>query len=198
MAVVLQWVNSGEARLSKTVTSLEKAFGSGYLLGELLYKRGMLEKKQYEALVDADDMETALQNFDVVVGALEAAQVPFEKAEIGKVVMRQRGAAAKLLLAIKEIHEKGVPVPPPPKPNPLATVRPKQFLRARLSDWGCDDFEEKTVKRVGFHNWNALDMAIHVRKCVGRRRPRFSPARGPRRARALRACSLRASSLVRR
>ena len=90
MAVVLQWVNSGEARLSKTVTSLEKAFGSGYLLGELLYKRGMLEKKQYEALVDADDMETALQNFDVVVGALEAAQVPFDKAEIGKIVMRQR------------------------------------------------------------------------------------------------------------
>ena len=76
------------------MTSLERAFGSGYLLGELLYKRGMLEKKQYEALVDADDMETALQNFDVVVGALEAAQVPFEKAEIGKVVMRQRGAAA--------------------------------------------------------------------------------------------------------
>ena len=166
MAVVLQWVNSNEARLSKTVTSLERAFGSGYLLGELLYKRGMLEKKQYEALVDADDMETALQNFDVVVGALEAAQVPFEKAEIGKVVMRQRGAAAKLLLAIKEIHEKGVPGPPPPKPDPLATVRPKQFLRARLSDWGCDDFEEKTVKRVGFNNWNALDMAIHVRKCV--------------------------------
>ena len=185
MAVVLQWVNSNEARLSKTVTSLERAFGSGYLLGELLYKRGMLEKKQYEALVDADDMETALQNFDVVVGALEAAQVPFEKAEIGKVVMRQRGAAAKLLLAIKEIHEKGVPVPPPPKPNPLATVRPKQFLRARLSDWGCDDFEEKTVKRVGFHNWNALDMAIHVRKCVGRRRPRFLPrARAAARARA--------------
>ena len=47
MAVVLQWVNSGEARLSKTVTSLEKAFGSGYLLGELLYKRGMLEKKDH-------------------------------------------------------------------------------------------------------------------------------------------------------
>ena len=125
MAVVLQWVNSNEARLSKTVTSLERAFGSGYLLGELLYKRGMLEKKQYEALVDADDMETALQNFDVVVGALETAQVPFEKAEIGKVVMRQRGAAAKLLLAIKEIHEKACPARRPAQARPARDRAPE-------------------------------------------------------------------------
>ena len=148
MAVVLQWVNSNEARLSRTVTSLERSFGSGFLLGELLYKRGWLEKKAFEKLQDDVQVEAALQNYELVCATLDAHQVPYERAQIGKVVMRQRGAAAKLLLAVKEVFEHGVPQIKPPGPDPLATTRPKVFERARLSDWGVDDFEERTVAKV--------------------------------------------------
>ena len=107
MAVVLQWVNSQELGLSRSVTSLEVGFGSGYLMGELMHRRGWLEKSAFDALNDGEGMEVALTNFETVCGALEARNVPFDRKVIGKIIMQQRGSAAGLLLKIKEVMEKG-------------------------------------------------------------------------------------------
>ena len=43
------------------------------------------------------------------------------------------------------------------------SVRPKEFTRAALTDWGGDDFLVKTMDEVGTHNFNKLDETIHLR-----------------------------------
>jgi len=42
------------------------------------------------------------------------------------------------------------------------SVRPKKFTRPELNDWGKDDFFQKTYEAFDVHEFNFIDMAVHV------------------------------------
>ena len=42
------------------------------------------------------------------------------------------------------------------------SVRPKKFTRPELNDWGKDDFFQKTYEAFDVHEFNNIDMAVHV------------------------------------
>ncbi|KAJ1454787.1 hypothetical protein M885DRAFT_521414 [Pelagophyceae sp. CCMP2097] len=50
----------------------------------------------------------------------------------------------------------------PVKVAAVQTVRPKTFIRQHPGEKGT--FLEETVRKVGFQNWQALDMAIHLQQ----------------------------------
>ena len=105
-----------------------------------------------------------LENFEIVDACLRENQIPFDRKQaIPLIVTEARGAASGLLLKIKRAKELQDNPPPKPPPPSTFTVRPKDFKRHPMTDWGLDDFFLKTMETVGTHNFNKLDETIHLR-----------------------------------
>ena len=143
---VSDWLNN-EVCLSVFVSVPSKQFSNGYLFGELLVALGWLDAGQFAEMRDASTTNARLENFDVVAGGLRANGVNFNpKVSVPLMVTEARGAAADILLKIKNRKaEQDNPPPKPPLPS-THTVRPKKFQRGPMTDWGTDDFFLKTME----------------------------------------------------
>ncbi|GMH87029.1 hypothetical protein TrVE_jg13490 [Triparma verrucosa] len=161
---VSDWLNH-QLVLSTKVAVPSKQFANGYLFGEVLVAIGWLSPDKFADMRNSSTSIARLENFVIVEQALRANNLQFDrKVSIPLIVTEARGAAADLLLKIKNM--KAAQDNPPPKPPPPSTtsVRPKEFKRAPMTDWGADDFFLKTMENVGTHNFNKLDETIHLRK----------------------------------
>ena len=158
------WLNH-EVCLSVHISVPSKQFSNGYYFGELLVALGWLQPSQFAEMRNSPTTNARLENFDVVASALRANGVNFNpKVSVPLMVTEARGAAADVLLKIKNRKaEQDNPPPKPPLPS-THSVRPKKFARGPMTDWGTDDFFLKTMENVGTHNFNKLDETIHLRK----------------------------------
>ena len=65
---------------------------------------------------------------------------------------------------MKDWHAVRTSAPPPVVHLSTRSVRPKAFVRPPLTDWGAEDFFERTMATVGTEDFNKLDDAIHLRR----------------------------------
>ena len=152
MPLLEKWLNA-DCGLSKHVDQMEKDFASGYLLCELLTKKGVLDSMEGTAEVPplmagetgedhAMAVKQTLKNFEVGCKGLEALGVIYKKNVISQIAAGERGAASALLMSVKKaLLARGKP-PEPPAEMSTASVRPKEFIRASVTDYGADDFTQ--------------------------------------------------------
>ena len=163
MAFLLKWLNSTPGRQqSGPVTHLERDFASGMRFCELLV---------FEKAMPADTMDRMrgrhpLEVLDEVCAAMDTLRCTYRRDVVGKVVQGHRGGASALLMSIKaalEARDSDVPPAAPQLPS-TRSVRPKEFERPELDDWGRDDFFQKTYEKFNVHEFKHIDMAVHLRR----------------------------------
>ncbi|GMH73721.1 hypothetical protein TrLO_g14525 [Triparma laevis f. longispina] len=161
---VSDWLNH-ELVLSTKITVPSKQFANGYLFGEVLVALNWLTPSKFSDMRNSSTSLARLENFMIVEQALRSNGVQFDrKVSIPLIVTEARGAAADLLLKIKNMKASQDNPPPKPPPPSTTSVRPKEFKRGPMTDWGTDDFFLRTMEDVGTHNFNKLDETIHLRK----------------------------------
>ena len=159
MSYLLAFINSPACGLSQPCKSLEKDLASGYRFAELLVHQKVLPAESLTSLRDVpDDLDQCLHNYDTVCKGLDTLGVSYKRAVIGKCISGHRGAAASLLMPVKKaLAARGQP-PAPPVELSTATSRYKKFTREPLTDWGSDDFMQRTMDSRKPEQWNLIDM----------------------------------------
>jgi len=130
---------------------------------QLLVALSWLDPAQFANMTNRSTTLDRLANFEVVDRCLSQKNVNYDDNLIPLIVTESRGAAASLLLRIKKAKEASLAPPVREKMKSTQSVRPKEFSRGALTDWGQDDFLVKTMEEVGTHNFNKLDESIHLR-----------------------------------
>jgi hypothetical protein len=154
-ALLKQWINE-ELGLSTTITSLEMGFANGYYFGEVMSLND--RQADFDGFVQSNATDAKVDNFTKLIPTLKKIGVTLDKKLANQIMTEQRGAAAKLLYQIKDGIKKAAEPEPIVKLPATHSLRPKQKIPKRT------DFLSKTIEKVGFENFNAVDMAIHLKK----------------------------------
>jgi hypothetical protein len=157
-ALVKSWLNE-ELELSKDITNLEKEFANGYFFGEVMSLHG--HQSNFGEFQASKLTDNIVANFELLEPSLSKIGVTLTPKLANEIITEQRGAACKLLDQMRKKLKAYGKVPPPPKDPSTKTVRPKPKRAGALDD--DSDFLVRTVKKVGFDNFNKLDMAVHLR-----------------------------------
>jgi hypothetical protein len=157
-ALIKTWLNE-ELELSKDITNLDKEFANGYFFGEVMSLHG--HQNNFTDFRASKLTDNIVQNFELLEPALKKVGVILTPKLANEIITEQRGAACKLLYQMREKLRSYGHAPPPPKDPSTKTVRPKPKRDSALDNDA--DFLVRTVKKVGFENFNKLDMAIHLR-----------------------------------
>ena len=104
-AIISSWLNSPEIRISKPVTAndLDKAFQSGYLLGELMVKLDIISMTQFQDhFSGAKTMEAHIDNYTVIERVLrEKLDIRLSSNFAFDLITGKPGCAARFLYQIK-------------------------------------------------------------------------------------------------
>jgi hypothetical protein len=154
-ALLKQWINE-ELGLSTTITSLETGFANGYYFGEVMSLND--RQADFDSFVQSNATDAKVDNFTKLIPTLKQLGVVLDKKFANQIMTEQRGAAAKLLYQIKDGIKRAAEPEPIVKLPATHSIRPKPKLAERT------DFLSRTIAKVGFENFNAVDMAIHLKK----------------------------------
>lgn len=159
-ALLLSWLNE-EVRLSSPITNLETDFATGYLLGEVLSRFN--QQPDFGLFSPADKSDSKINNFTRLEPTLRRLGVPFDTRIAQQVMMRQKGAAAKLVYQIKANLEK-IRAPVVGRGTD-ATVK-LVAVRERPAKPGFEarssEMFEKSIRKIA-ENQNDIYLAKHMR-----------------------------------
>ena len=145
-------------------------FANGYLFGEVLLVLSYLTSSDYAEFKSGNSTVIRLSNYALVTKCLSSAGVSYDSRLIPLIMTEARGASADLLLRIKSHWESRDMPAPVPKVLSTHSVRARTFVRPPHTDWGQDDFYERTMAVIGTQDYNMLDDAIHLKRFHDRQR----------------------------
>lgn len=102
-SILLSWLNE-TLQLSTPVTSFEADFSTGYLIGEILARHN--QQADFSDFRPEDKSDSKINNFTRLEPTLRRLGVPFDTKVAQQVMMKQKGAAAKLVYQVKAALEK--------------------------------------------------------------------------------------------
>ena len=159
-SLLLEWLNDG-VRLSLPVTNMETDFSTGYLLGEVLARHN--QQADFDAFTPADKSDSKINNFTRLEPTLRRLGVPFDTRIAQQVMMKQKGAASKLVYQIKASLEK---IRAPLVGRPTDAAVKLVAVRDRAAKPGFEarskEMFEKSIRKIA-ENQNDIYLAKHMR-----------------------------------
>ena len=92
MELLRTWLND-DLGLSRPVDSFEADFANGYLLGELLHRKGLLPS--LDGLVDRDTSGAKVENFKILLQPLRDLKVKFDSNMATKIMAGEAAVATR-------------------------------------------------------------------------------------------------------
>ena len=160
MNILRDWIND-EVQLSRPVVAFEQDMASGYLLGELLYKLGVMTSM--EGLVDKGTPKAMVQNLSVLRQPLLDLGLKFESKLANELMTQKQGAASNLCYQIKiktQSAAKGGPAARRKEANGVyaTTLKTNRAVRTKYDTMQAEHFE--SLVRKSAQNPKALAEAL--------------------------------------
>ena len=162
MSSLLQkWVNE-DVGLSTPVTNFELDFSTGYLLGELLSRHN--QQPDFGEFMSVDKSDSKINNFTRLEPTFRRLGVPFDARVAQQIMMKQKGAATKIIYQVKSALER-IRAPVVGRGGDAGGVC-LVAIQERAAKPGFEqrskEMFEKSIRRVA-ENQNDLYLAKHMR-----------------------------------
>ena len=161
MNILRDWIND-EVQLSRPVVAFEQDMASGYLLGELLYKLGVMTSM--EGLVDKGTPKAMVQNLSVLRQPLLDLGLKFESKLANELMTQKQGSASNLCYQIKiktQSAAKGGSAKGRKDQNVFAsTLKTNRAVRTKYDNMQAEHFE--SLVRKSAQNPKALAEALSL------------------------------------
>ena len=97
-ALLMRWCNDA-LHLSRPVTSFERDFSNGFLLGEVLAKFN--QQPDFDRFIDSSKSNAKINNFCMLEPTMRRMRIKFDSKIAYNIMRGERGAANKLLYQVK-------------------------------------------------------------------------------------------------
>jgi hypothetical protein len=168
-SLLLKWLNE-DVRLSTPVTNFENDFSTGYLLGEVLWRHN--QQADFAEFLSVDKSDSKISNFTRLEPTLRRLEIPFDPRIAQQIMMKQKGAATKIIYQVKAALERvRAPVVGRDTGDGVKLVVVRDRAAKPSFEQRSKEMFEKSIRRVA-ENQNDLYLAKHMR-CVWMIAPTF-------------------------